>query len=127
MPSYANSTPEQLRARLHEVESELETAEPALFAEMQLLRRLLKAAEENTGLLEGIRSVIDAIEICLKTTGAMMTKQELVDMMSKGGFNLKPKTGKYLVADALNYHSKKSGRIVRKDDKFGLASWGSRR
>ena len=127
MPSYANSTPEQLRKRLHEVESQLEKQEPELFAEMVLLRRLLAASADGGNLFNGIRSLIGAIEICLQTTGNFMTREEIFEMLSRGGFALKPNTGKYLVNDSIYYHVNKSGRLVERDEKIGLKKWHKRK
>jgi hypothetical protein len=123
MPSYAKSTPEQLRKRLDEIERDLESLAPALFAEMKLVQRLLEASKTGPGtIFANVRSVIGAIELCFQIRGQWMTKQEIFDMISEGGFELKPRTGKYLIADSLNYHVKR-GRVARHGDLYGSPDW----
>lgn len=126
MPTYAKSTKTQLRKRLAEVIRDLSAASPegpALVEEMQLIQRLLEAQEHGTEhMFSKVRSIVNAIELCFDLQNDWISKQEIFDMILKGGYPIKPETGKGLIRDTLNYHTG-TGRIATKGELYGKPEW----
>jgi hypothetical protein len=110
MPTYSKSTPAQLRRRLQELEEELELACPTLVAEINLVRGLLKVADEGSAKTYASASGPKAaIDLCLDLSGDFtLTKREIIAEILAGGYMAaKPKAARGLVNDSLNHHIKK--------------------
>ena len=122
MPPLEKLSDLELRKRLLDVERAL-ADESTLFAEYKLIQRLLDSRElGGRPVYSGVMSVIDAIELCWEIKDSPMTRQELFEELTLGGFPLQPNTGRRLITNTLTYYVG-TGRVARHGEKFGKPIW----
>jgi hypothetical protein len=106
-----------------QVLSELEAIAPELVKKMLLLDVMIRAAKHGMDkTYAGSRGMISAIELCLNLHEAWMSKDQITNALTAGGYPLAEGTGRMLVGDAVKYHGK-TGRLIRKGELVGLPEW----
>jgi hypothetical protein len=103
-------------------------------AELRTLIVMLESAlgaSTDVGKYAGFRKAIDAVIACLEKAGHPMKRMDIAKEIVEGGFAPQHQGRKWLVTDAIRYHSgqleNESPRLIDYgDDTFGLAEWGNR-
>ncbi len=120
----------ELRKQHARVMSALEKECPNLVKQLRNLEMLIRASENGPKLTYGRFHVIDAIELCLQLHKAWMTKAQITDALIEGGFPQPAETVRLVVGDAVKYHGKPGGRLIRDGEKgewTGLPEWADKK
>lgn len=114
MPTVKNILTEQLRRRQATIDAELRAAEPALMAELDLIRAQLDRTTTTEGRFSAIREVREATEMLLWEYPQGLSKNEIATKLLAGGFYGAKQMRPYLIQNSLTYHIKQK-RFIERD------------
>lgn len=114
MPTVKNILTEQLRRRHAAIDAELRAAEPALMAELDLIRAQLDRTTTTEGRFSAIREVREATEMLLWEYPQGLSKNEIATKLLAGGFYGAKQMRPYLIQNSLTYHIKQK-RFIERD------------
>jgi hypothetical protein len=126
------ATPLQLKKRIEVIEREIGSRCPTLWGERELLIKRLEALEHGEQhIFAKMKKPHEAIMLCLDLRDHAMTVDEVFQMMQRGGFPMKPLSGRGTLNDLMRYHAglktqaTSKPRLRRVGDVFGRAEWSA--
>lgn len=119
MSTLSKSSVATLERKLAKIEQQLRELDADLFEEMQFIRRLIDQKRSgSTNEFSDVKTPRAAIERVLTDAGRWMTKGEIVQRLTEGGF-ITTEAERWNINTLLNYHTKPGKTYLRHGDGEG--------
>jgi hypothetical protein len=128
MPILDKMTTLQLNKIKQELEDELRTIAPAVIAQLDLIKNILRSRESVAGPYSVCTTAADAVDLFFKKNGDFKhAKKEILQMILDGGYvGRNPRAARQQITDRLNYLLETES-LTLKGDLVGHSSTKSRR